>query len=436
MRTGLCATVTTGLALAGTAGAGGTAGAQLPVPAPPPAVSDTDVDPFYDTSTVTPRAAGEVLRTATAAHATVVPGVDTPAPATAEKLLYTTLDAHGAPRAVSGYMVEPTVPWSAPGERPTVVVGRGTAGQGDECAASRNWPLDGQPFPLQSGRRVALEGAYDWAFAAAGVRVVVTDYVGLGTPGVHTYMNRDEQAHAMIDAGRAARSVVTSGGGRFGEVAFYGHSQGGGASAAAVEAAPSYAPDLPVVAAYASAPPANLDDVQRRIDGSDLMGAIGFAINGLVARYPRLQDDLDARLDEAGHAALADVAGMCTDEVTRAYGDHTTAEWTTTGERLDALLDELPAGREAMEAQRIGTMTPTVPVMVVSGRHDDTVDYRQAKDLAATWCSRGAPVVYRDDVLPPLGTYNHFAQAVSGAAFGIPFLLDRFHGVPVAPSCP
>lgn len=398
-------------------------------------VGRDDVDPFYDTSTVSPATPGEILRAQQAPYSPMVDGPDLTVPTTAEKIMYTTEDMHGAPTAVTGYVVEPTVPWDGPGERPTVVIGRGTVGQGDQCAPSRNWPLDNQPDPIASGRMVALEGLYDWVFASAGVRVVVTDYIGMGTPGMHTYMNRLEQGHAMIDAARAARNVVEGNGGTFGQVGFYGHSQGGGASAAAVELAGDYAPDVSVAGAYSSAPPADLGVVQRHIDGSGLMGAIGLAINGLGARYPELQSEIDAEVNDAGRAALTDISGMCTDEIEENYGGMTTAAWTTSGARLDAILDELPAGREAMEAQRIGTGRNTAPTMIVAGPHDPTVDYQQSKDLAGQWCAHGGDVVYRDDVLPQIGDYNHFAQAVSGLPFGMPFLLDRFRGVPVVGGC-
>ena len=178
---------------------------------------------------------------------------------------------------------------------------------------------------------VNLEGIYDWVFASKGVRVVVTDYIGMGTPGVHTYMNRDDQAHAMLDAARAA-GVGDS------PVAFYGHSQGGGASAAAVEAAGEYAPELNVVGAYASAPPADLEAVQRNIDGSDLMGAIGFTINGLLERYPHLRPLLDEHLNEEGQEALKDLSTMCTGDITKKYGHRKTSEWTKSGKTLDELL--------------------------------------------------------------------------------------------------
>lgn len=145
-----------------------------------------------------------------------------------------------------------------------------------------------------------------------------------------------------------------------GLLAFYGHSQGGGASAAAVEAANSYAPDLQVAAAYASAPPADLDAVQRNIEGSDLVGAIGFTINGLAARYPELAPIMDRHMNEQRKETLKNLSTMCTDEITSAYGYQRTNDWTN-----------------------------------------------------------GGQVFYRDDVLPKIEGYNHFDQAVSGAPIGV-----------------
>lgn len=400
-----------------------------------PRVEKGDVDPFYETAELAPGAPGDVLRTLRAPYAPVFAGLDFSVPDTAEKIMYSTTDSHGQPIPVSGYVVEPRVPWAGQGERPTVVIGRGTVGQGDQCAPSRNWPLDHQPDPIASGRKVALEGLYDWVFASAGVRVVVTDYVGMGTPGIHTYMNRAEQAHALIDAARATRNIVNERGGTFGKVAFYGHSQGGGASAAAAEAAGEYSPDLDVAGSYSSAPPADLNAVQRHIDGSDLTGAIGFTINGLVDRYPALKADLAKNLSPAGDAALDDLSTSCTDEISDKYGYHTTDEWTSSGRKLDELIDGIPAGKEAMEEQRLGKRAPEAPAMVISGPHDPTVDYQQAKDLAGQWCQLGAQVAYRDDFMPPIGDYNHFIQAITGAPFGIGFLLDRFNGRPVTGAC-
>lgn len=388
-------------------------------------------DPFYETSTVTAGAPGSILRTTPATASPLPPELPYPMPESVTKVLYSTTDMHGNAVAVSGYMVEPAVPWTGAGDRPIVVIGRGTVGQGDQCAPSRNWPLDGHADPITSGRLVNLEGVYDRIFAAAGVRVFVTDYVGMGTPGVHTYMNRAEQAHAMLDGARAAQNLAGAGG----KVAFYGHSQGGGASAAAVEEAAAYAPELQVAAAYASAPPADLDAVQRNIDGSDLVGAIGFTINGLAARYPNLAPAMDRHMNEGGKETLQNLSTMCTDEITKAYGHQRTSQWTNSGLSLDEILGDIPEGQKAMNDQFIGHGVPAAPTMIVSGRHDLNVEYQQARDLADNWCANGADVFYRDDVLPKIDGYNHFAQAVSGAPFGVGFILAMFNDAPTAGAC-
>lgn len=396
-------------------------------------------DPFYDTSTVSPQRPGEILRTATAPYSRVFGDLDFNLPNTATKIMYTTTNQAGGLTPVTGYVVEPVTPWLGPGERPTIVIGRGTVGQGDQCAPSRNWPLDGQPDPISAKRLVNLEGLYDWVYANQGVRVVVTDYVGMGTPGVHTYMNRLDQAHAMLDAARAARELVKTNGAMpgnqgFDKVAFYGHSQGGGASAAALEEAAAYAPDLNVSGGYASAPPADLDAVQRNIDGSDLVGAIGFTINGLLERYPNLRPLLDQHLSDNGQATLRRLADMCTGEITEEFGHQRTSQWTSTGESLDHLLQGMPEAQSAMADQFIGNGTPAAPVMIVSGRYDKNVEYNQGRDLAQRWKDRGGEVTYRDDILPPIGEYNHFAQAISGGAFGMPFIMSTFWQVDQGPT--
>ena len=195
-------------------------------------------DGFYNTADVALSTPGEILRQMKTSYSNILGSTDSELPPEATKIMYTTTDANGQLVPVTGYMVEPTVPWRGEGPRPTLVVGRGSVGQGDHCAPSRNWPLDGQPDPIASKRTVNLEGLYDFAMSRYGVRVVVTDLVGMGTEGVHTYMNRLDQAHAMLDAARAVKHLV--GEENFGKIGFYGHSQGGGASAAAVEEARNY----------------------------------------------------------------------------------------------------------------------------------------------------------------------------------------------------
>jgi predicted esterase len=148
---------------------------------------------------------------------------------------------------------------------------------------------------------------------------------------------------------------------------------------------------------------------------------------------PDLQPLLDENLSDKGRETLDAIGGQCTDEITDNFGHQTTSEWTKDGRSLDELLTGMPEARTAMEDQHIGAPgnpLPTAPVMIISGRYDQNVEYNQAKDLAEHWSGEGVPVTYRNDIMPPLADYNHFVQAISGGPFGISFLLDRFNGVP------
>ena len=301
---------------------------------------------FYDTSAVPAADPGTVLRSeATSLPLAVeVPGlppVPSPLPAVAQRLIYQTIDVHGRPVATSGALYDSTAPWTGAGPRPTVVIGPGTQGQGDACAPSRNLESGMGVNPQTGGVVPSYEEAFALALAGQGFRVMVVDYIGLGTPGIHTYSDRVEQAHAMLDGARAARSLTGEA-----PVVFWGHSQGGGASAAAAELAPGYAPDVDVRAAYASAPPADLLAVLDHIDGSTLTGAVGFAINGMVDRYPALRDVVERNINDTGRAALADISGLCTLDLRSAYGGHTTDEWTSDGRRLGEVIREEPAALE------------------------------------------------------------------------------------------
>jgi alpha-beta hydrolase superfamily lysophospholipase len=96
---------------------------------------------------------------------------------------------------------------------------------------------------------------------ARGFAIVMTDYQGLGTPGLHTYIGRVPQGNAMLDAARAAKKLPDTSLDPEGPLAFWGYSQGGGAAASAAELASSYAPELKVVGTYAGAPPADLKEL-------------------------------------------------------------------------------------------------------------------------------------------------------------------------------
>ncbi|MBT2186060.1 alpha/beta hydrolase family protein [Sphingobium nicotianae] len=116
-----------------------------------------------------------------------------------------------------------------PGGWPLVVWGHGTLGVADVCAPSWKKPTD-------------RDGAFADAWLQAGFAVVAPDYQGLGTRGVHPYLQRRPEGYSVLDAARAALRAYPQ------EIAnavvLVGQSQGSGAVLNAAAVAQAYAPEL------------------------------------------------------------------------------------------------------------------------------------------------------------------------------------------------
>lgn len=414
------------------------AAAALVLAAPGPAAAGPAPD-FYTPPAQLSDAPGDIVRSEPMPIFATVPAADGSWPAAAQLVMYTSRLQDGTPTAVTGTFIDSAHPWRGTGQRPTVVIAPGTSGQGDQCAMSRafstglNAGLD--PLFLSANQEAVSAGVW----SALGARVFVTDYIGLGTPGIHTYVNRVEQAHAVLDAARAANALS---GGDATPLALWGYSQGGGATAAAAELAPSYAPELNIKGVWAGGPTADLEQVLAQIDGNLIGGAIGFAVNGFVARYPELSSVVQERLTPEGRTALDGIGTECIADIIAKRPFLQTRSFTRDGRPLIDNLREVPEALQVLRDQRIGTVAPRVPVLVSSGRNDDTVPYGQARQLAVDWCDRGADVTFRTNELPPLapGTTfgNHFGPLIADAYLDgepVRYLLDRFDEVPVAPGC-
>src|SRR5882757_170685 len=132
-----------------------------------------------------------------------------------QTILYESRNSNGAPVAVSGTVL---IPKGTPpaGGWPIVSWAHGTTGVADRCAPSHR-PDMGYPTYSQYLARLV----------ASGYAVVATDYIGLGTPGMHTYMNAVDQGNAVDDIVPAARALDS----RLSDRWFVsGHSQGGAAA--------------------------------------------------------------------------------------------------------------------------------------------------------------------------------------------------------------
>ncbi|MCU7722235.1 triacylglycerol lipase [Actinoplanes sp. KI2] len=395
---------------------------------------------FYTPPATLPAADGALIRSEALPLALSLPGIDSTLPGTATRIMYKSTDSNGGPVAVTGAYLEPAVPWAGFGPRPLVVLAPGTMGQGDQCSTS---------LALQRGLIVGTEDnqttvsiGYEvlamYRMLLKGIAVVETDYVGLGTTDrLHTYVNRLDEGHAVLDAARAAKALPNTSITADSPVGLYGYSQGGGATASAAELQPTYAPDVNLTATYAGAPPADLAAVTAAIDGTELIGALAWSVNGFVQSRPALQPLLDKYLNDAGRAAFKDLSTMCAgDAILGYFGKHSSA-WTTTGQSVTDVIQAEPNLRAFLGDQLIGTRKPAGVVRVATGISDNLVPHAQARTMAAEWCKRDGDVVYAPIVLPDAGDplLNHAGPLLADQGTAIDWLALRLAGVPAISTC-
>ncbi|MFD4507347.1 lipase family protein [Streptomyces sp. NPDC058457] len=391
---------------------------------------------FYNPPTDLPSADGTLIRSEPLTLALSLPGLEGSLPGSATRLMYKSTDSAGQPVAVTGAYIEPAAAWRGGGARPLVVVAPGTMGQGDQCAASL-----GLEHPLTVNGQTVSVGYEDLAIyrlLAKGIAVVVTDYVGLGvTDRLHTYVNRVDEGHAVLDAVRAARSVAGASVTKASRVGLFGYSQGGGATAAAAELQASYAPDVTLAGTYAGAPPADLTSVTKAIDGSELAGALGWSLNGFLQSDPALKPIAEAHLNAAGKAALADLSTMCVGDAIFGYAYSKSTKWTTDGRSISDIIAGTPALQSFLDSQRIGTLEPSGPVRIATGVSDNLVPHAQARQLAVDWCHKGGDVTYKAVTLPNLfsALLNHFAPLLTDQSDAIDWLTDRLAGKTTTSNC-
>ncbi|MFD3788027.1 alpha/beta fold hydrolase [Streptomyces cyaneofuscatus] len=321
------------------------------------------------------------------------------------RIMYRTTDRTGRAIAVTGTVLNPRK--SQYGERPIVAFAPGTQGLADKCAPSRQL-AEGTEYEALPVKKLLDEG----------YAVVVTDYQGSGTPGIHTYMDREAQGRAVLDSVRAAQRLDAVGLLDAGPVGLYGYSQGGGATASAAELAPAYAPELKIKGAVVGAPPADMNKVADSMDGSAYGAFFNYALSGLAASYGI---DTDPYLTAHGKRVTSDLRdNLCTTQALAKYPFLNSRFLTVDGRPLTERLRRAPWDRIVAD-QRLGKRKPAVPVLLSHSALDDVVPQQVGKNLAADWCNRGATVKFVGNFIP-----GHIAATEATSTEGLPWLADRF----------
>jgi alpha-beta hydrolase superfamily lysophospholipase len=338
------------------------------------------------------------------------------ADARVQRLMYVSTTARGRKDAVTGTMITPRTPWAGRGDRPLVSYAVGTQGMADACAPSRQ---------LAAGSE--YEGLFIKGLLLRGYAVVVTDYEGLGTPGTHAYVNSTALGRNVLDAARAATRLEDDRVSKTAPVLIAGYSEGGNASAGALEQHRSYAPDVNVTAGYAGAVPADLTKVAPNLDGSLYAAFLLYSVKALDASYPEL--GIPSLLNQAGNAAVARADNTCLFDGLPAFAFATSSPLTADGSPVTSFLSR-PDIAAVLESLRLGKGRPDVPVLVAHSTLDDVVPYAQGRDFARSWCRNGAKVSFQPSLVP-----THVGGAVSSFPKAFAFFEARVAGLPTSSNC-
>ncbi|MFH7595058.1 lipase family protein [Streptomyces racemochromogenes] len=325
------------------------------------------------------------------------------------KVHYRSTTADGASNVVSGTVIVPQDGRTGP--RPLVTYAVGTVGLGDSCAPSDNLPY-GTSMEANLIQQLTLRG---WA-------VAVTDYEGLGTPGLHTYTVGPSAGHAVLDAARAAIRLPEAGLGADTPVGIMGYSQGGQAGGWAAELQGSYAPELRVKGTATGGVPADLMKVAASNNGSFGSGLIFMAAAGQDAAFPELK--LDSYLNPAGRALVEGMKEGCV-AIDAIAGSFKRISDLTTRDPLAQ-----PDWQARLDQSRLGRTAPAAPVLQYHALGDELIPYAVGRQLRADWCARGADLQF-DTIL--LG--EHVSGVITHSPAAADWLADRFAGRRTHPDC-
>lgn len=332
-------------------------------------------DAFYQPPTPLPgKTHGDVIWARKDSGATALPGA-----ARSLRVLYRSTSLANKPVAVSGSI---SFPRRRPprGGWPVITWGHGTDGIADVCAPTRRAP---RTDPYHRALRAM------WAsWLRAGYAVALTDYEGLGTPGMHPFLIGRSEGRSMVDIVRAARRIDRRVGRR---VVAAGHSQGGQAALFAPAVAPKWTPELRLRGAFAYAPPAEYRDqvglIRAVKDPSPLSAFVLLIMRGVEATT--LSVPVQDLLSDRAKSFYPTTDSQCIEELYRSdsAAGMAPAELLREGANLDPLADYV----ETMDPANLALK---VPVAISQGTSDNLVLKLFTDQLVARYRRRGIRTTY------------------------------------------
>ncbi len=332
------------------------------------------------------------------------------------RILYRSTGADGQPAAVSATIFAPAVPAPENGF-PMVAVAHGTSGVGQFCAPSLLMNRTRTTIPdMFTGHVVQL--------VKAGYAVVMSDYTGMGAPGLPAYLVGDAEGKNVLDAARAMLQFSPVPVQR--RFVIWGHSQGGHAAAFAGQLAASYAPELDIVGVAMTAPAAELglliDTIMRADDKGSDTGLAMMVAGAWSQTYPDAR--ADAILTKSGFNRLIDVTGRCTFGEVTAFSDAPPSTY------LKANPARTPIWREYVALNTPGSQPTDAPILVMQGEADEIVLPWTTDAFVRRLCQLGNTVNYKR-----YDGATHFTVVKPARPDLLAWMADRIAGRPAPSIC-
>ncbi|MGV0737563.1 lipase family protein [Mycobacterium syngnathidarum] len=331
------------------------------------AVSSRTSAPAYAEPAATP---GSLIDTRTLAPSQLLPGAGS-----GYNITYRTLDEYDQPATADAQIYLPAGQ-PPPTGWPVVSWGKGTVGVGTQCSASAAHRANA-PEPDAMG----MADSFLTGLLGHGQAIVTTDYIGLNGQGVHHYLNGLAEAHAMIDAVRAARTLTPTLATKW---VASGHSQGGQGALVTNVVAPDYAPDLDLRGTVAFAPASNAEHLLKRLSPrTPGLNALDNTTATLIYVLYSLRDarpdlDINDYLSATGRQWIDAAPTKCILDLRRSVDEE--------GVRPRDVFSQ-PLSQDIRQAiddyMSVPTANQRQPILIIHGRADKVVPFMLSELLEA-----------------------------------------------------
>jgi len=292
---------------------------------------------------------------------------------------------------------------------PVIAWGHGTSGVARQCAPS----LMKDVYYGDEGLKEMLN---------AGFAVVATDYHGLGSPGVHQWVNKTAQARDVIYSIPAARKAVPALGRRW---VADGHSQGGLAAWGVAELESSLH-DPGFLGAISVAGAVRLDHFLELMDqtqgGLTMYAAyMGWALH---ASYP------DFKPEDLLTPRAMQLYGQVTTQGCWYYGYATFADMPKKGVLNPNWRQNTYVQRFAKDNQE-GDVPISKPLLVLAGEADLSIPIAGVREVVTRACGKGTALQFKS--YPGL---DHDPTMINSTPDQLAWIRDRFAGKAAPSDCP